>query len=657
MGNQTGLIRLLARFRGALLAMGLFTACINLLMLAIPFYMMNVYSRVLSSRSMETLVLLTLITTGALLLQGVLLMIRSNVLSRIGILLDTGLSGTILTTIVREAASSGRRNIQGLRDLNELRNFLTGPSILALFDAPFAPVYVVFIYFLHPTLGLLALVSCLLLFGLGYCNELFTRRSLKATNEASALAMNQADGFARNADAIEAMGMMPAIIARWGGNNTRTLKALQGATDRADFFNATAKFLRLLIQTTIYGIGAYLFIRNELMAGAMFAAAILMSRALAPVESAIGTWKNLISVRAAYSRLKQTLNQANTSANALSLPTPEGHLTVERILAVAPGSDRITLKGISFDLVPGEFLGIIGPSGAGKTSLARILIGIAQPRAGVVRLDGANIHDWHPDELGRHIGYLPQDVQLFAGTVADNIARMGLEVSSEAVVAAARMAGVHHMILRLPKGYDTEIGDGGLGLSAGQRQHIGLARVLFGNPRLIVLDEPNSNLDTLGEQALVQALAAAKAKGITLVVITHRPSILKTADKMLVLREGAVEQYGPRDEIMAKMTQPTPLPNHAGRRPEKKGITATEQKPVVAEQKPAMQAEHKPAVVAERRPAAVAERRPAAVAEPRPAIRAKIEQSTVAPIEHEPTVPTVIERLFSERLISRSTTQ
>ncbi len=630
---KDGLVGLLARFKGALLAIGLFTVCINLLMLTFPIYMMNVYSRVFSSRSIETLVLLTMVAAGALLVQGVLNLIRTQVLSRVGILLDISLADTILTTMIRETASGRGTNTQALRDLNELRNFLIGPSVLALFDAPFAPIYVVVLYLLHPVLGTFGLVCCLLLFGLGYCNQLFTRRPLKATQEANAVAMKQADGFLRNADVIEAMGMMPAIIGRWRGSNTHTLTALRSATDRADIFQAIAKFLRILIQVLIYGVGAYLYINNEMMGGAMFAAAILMSRALAPVESSITTWKNWVSARTAYDRLKQTLSKVNTSVNSLSLPTPEGHLRVERILATAPGSERVTLKGISFDLKAGEFLGVIGPSGAGKTSLAKVLIGIMRPRAGVVRLDGANVYDWHPDELGRHVGYLPQDVQLFAGTVAENIALMGLEISSEAVVAAAIMAGAHDMILRLPKGYDTELGDGGSGLSAGQRQHIGLARALFGNPRLIVLDEPNANLDSYGEQALVQSLAAAKATGSTLVVITHRPSILKAADKILVLRDGKVDQYGSRDEIMAMMTKPTTLAAPNERLLEKKKIVAVPQPKQMA--------------IAGRRTAALAEQQPA-VALPKPAMVAEVAQETIAsPEDWQPVAPTSIERLFS----------
>ena len=630
---KDGLVGLLARFRGTLVAVGLFTVCINLLMLTFPIYMINVYSKIFSSRSMETLVLLTLITVSTLVVQWILNLIRSQVLSRIGILLDTGLSGTILTTIIRETASGFRPNTQSLRDMTELRSFVTGPGVLSLLDAPFAPIYLVVLYLLHPMFAVFGFFSCLLLLSVGYCNELFTRLSLKEAREAAAFAINQADGFSRNADVIDAMGMMPAVIGRWRSSNTHALSLLRRASDRADIFSTFARFLRILIQTLIYGFGAYLFINNEMMGGSMFVAAILMSRALAPVESSIRTWKDCVSARAAYGRLKQTLSQANTFFNSLSLPPPEGRLQVERILATAPGSERVTLKGISLDLKPGEFLGVIGPSGAGKTSLAKVLVGIIRPRAGVVRLDGAKIHDWNPDELGPHIGYLPQDVQLFAGTVADNIGRMGLEVSSEAVVAAAKMAGAHDMILRLPKGYDTELGDGGLGLSAGQRQHIGLARALFGNPRLIVLDEPNANLDSYGELALVQSLAVAKAKGSTLVVITHRPSILKAADKILVLRDGTVDQYGSRDEIMAMMMKPSNVAAPNERLLEKKKIAAV--------------AQPKQMAIAGRRAVALTEQK-SAVAQLKPAAVAEVAQETIAsPGDQQPVAPTSIERLFS----------
>ena len=551
------------QFRGAFIMVGVFGIVINLLLLTVPLYMLNIFSRVFSSRSTETLLMLTIVAVGLLVLQAALDLIRSRLLVRVGAHLDAKLSGQVLTATVRAASGTTRRATQGLRDVNELRGFLTGPGIFALFDAPFAPLYVIVIYLLHPALGLIALAGCIVLFGIGYLNELLTRRPMAAYSQASMNAYAQADSFVRNADAIESMGMMPAVLRRWRLSNANTLQALVHASERAGIFSSLAKFVRLSLQISLFGVGAYCFILNEILPGTIIAASILMSRALAPVETSIMTWKGLISVRAAHQRLNTILHNVDVSNDYMKLPAPDGHLSLERIIVVAPGTDHVILKGITLDLVAGECLGVIGLSGAGKTTLAKTICGVLTPRSGVVRIDGADIATRDPDDLGPHLGYLPQDVQLFAGTVSENIARLGIDASPDKVLAAARLAGAHDFILRLEDGYDTLIGDGGMVLSAGQRQHIGFARALFGNPRVVVLDEPSSNMDSVSEHALIGTLARAHALGMTLVVITHRPNILVNANRLLVLHEGAIQMLGPAAEVLARMTEPGAPPANA----------------------------------------------------------------------------------------------
>ncbi|MFZ4534780.1 type I secretion system permease/ATPase [Propionivibrio sp.] len=552
--------RILARYRSSLLMLWVFSIFFNLLVLTLPLYMLGVFSNVLTSRSQDTLVLLTMAATIALLIQGALDFIRSRLLIRVGVTLDADLTPHVLESIIRNAAGSAQRNSQRLREAVKLRSFLTGPTIFTLFDLPFAPLYVLVIYLMHPALGTLALIGCLALAGIAVANELLTRAPIKVALKTNRDAQSRVDEFVRNADAIEAMGMMPAVLNQWQRSNIESLAALTQGSDSTSVTRAMAKFVRIMLQVGIYAVGAYLYLQNEVMVGAIMAASILMGRALSPLEALITTWKSMVGAWDSYLQIKDALEPKRLLPyrNRMIMPVPTGRLQLDRLVVAAPGSDRMILKGVSFTLEPGEFLGVVGPSGAGKSTLAKALVGIITPKMGSARLDGVDLSSWHSDDLGTHVGYLPQDVQLFSGTVRDNISRLGGNNDSQTVLQAAMMVGLHEAILQLPKGYDSEIGEAGGLLSAGQRQHLGLARALYGNPRLLVLDEPNSNLDSISEEALLQTMDEAKKRGITLVVITHRPSILRAADKLLMLNNGSVELFGPRAQVMRKLSPGAP---------------------------------------------------------------------------------------------------
>ncbi len=549
----------LEAFRGAFVAAGVFSVFINLLMLTVPLYLINVFSHVFGSRSVETLTLLTIVAGGALLLQSSLEMIRGRLLVRVSTELEKKLGHQTLAATVLASAGTSSHNAQPMRDVSELRSVLSGGDIFRLIDIPIIPVFVGVIYLFHPVLAMIALAGTIVLFGLALINEWVTRRPMGQFNELSMKSIGRAEDFIRNADVIRAMGMLPAISSVWHGENVQKFDALIKGSDWSNRLSIVSRFIRMLLQMSMLGMGTYLYIRQEIQPGTIIASSILMARALAPVESAIGTWKNVVSARGAYERLTKLLelNEEHTSQTAL--PVPEGRLSVENVILTAPGGgNRILLKQVSFGLEPGELLGVIGASGAGKTTLGRALVGVMRPSAGAIRLDGANLVNWNPNELGQYLGYLPQDVQLFSGTVAENIARLDPHANPRDIVDAARRVGVHELILRLPDGYDTRIGEGGMALSAGQKQHIGLARAYYGNPALVVLDEPNANLDANGEMALMTALDQGRSRGITQVVISHRPTILQNADKILLMRDGAVEVFGPAAEVMARFTQKKP---------------------------------------------------------------------------------------------------
>jgi PrtD family type I secretion system ABC transporter len=433
-----------------------------------------------------------------------------------------------------------------------VRAFITGPSVTPLLDAPWTPIFIVALFVLHPMLGLVGLIGGAVLFALALLNELLTKRPLREAGLAASKSHQRAEAALRNAEVIRAMGMGDGVLRIWRRESSGTMEAQRAAGTRGVAVLALSRFSRLTVQTVILGAGAWLVIQHEASPGAMFASTFLLGRALAPVENAIGTWKSLVAARLARRRLAELVAAVPEEEAGMELPRPQGELVVERVVFMPPGGDEPTLRGVSLELAPGEVLGVIGPSAAGKSTLARLVAGTWTPTAGKVRLDGADISVWHDSNGSHHVGYLPQDIELFAGTVRDNIARLG-QASPAAIIEAAKLVGLHEAIMRLPRGYNSEIGEAGLKLSGGQRQRIALARAIFGKPRLVVLDEPNASLDHEGEEALHKAIAKLKEMGTTIVMIAHRPSILGLADKLLVLRNGMVDAYGSRTEVIAKL--------------------------------------------------------------------------------------------------------
>ena len=538
----------LSRCRRPLYWIAGFSLVINILMLTSSLYMMQVFDRVLASGSLGTLLFLTLAAAGALGLMSLLDFVRSRILSGLGEWINRRLGPVTLERSLESVLAGRNDRSDALRDLETLRGFFGG-GVTFLFDAPWVPVYIAVIYLLHPVLGHTAVAAAIILFILALANNSLTAKPLAAANNSGRRAMRTADAALRNAEAVEAMNLMPGIIRRWEQDQSAMLENQASVARTGAMLLDTTKFIRQMVQISILGLGAWLVVKHELTGGAMIAGSIILSRALQPVEQAISGWKQVSNTRAAKKRLKEFFNRPQRRPSGLSLPAPTGRLIVDNLVFRHPNSAKPILKGISFDARPGEAVAVIGPSAAGKSTLARMLVGLHPPTAGTVRLDGAEIFTWRRDEIGGYLGYLPQDVELFAGTVADNIARLR-QPDASAVVAAAQLADCHDMILRLPSGYDTEIGDGGAMLSGGQRQRIGLARALYGNPKLVILDEPNASLDIEGDDALNQAIAAMKEKGTTVIVIGHRPSTLSQVERILLLRDGRVGMFGPRAEVI-----------------------------------------------------------------------------------------------------------
>ncbi|SEP86783.1 type I secretion system permease/ATPase [Nitrosomonas ureae] len=552
---QNEVAQVLVSFKKAFRNIGVFSAVINMLMLMPAIYMLQLYDSVLTSRNETTLLMLTLIMLGAYIFMGALEYIRSFVLIRVGAQLDMKLNKRVYTAAFEESLKQGDGNAgQALKDLTNLRQFLTGNALFAFFDAPWFPIYLFVIFMFHPGLGIFALCGTAILIALAYINEKISHKPLAEANSMAVASTNVASNNLRNAEVIEAMGMLPNIQSRWYKLHSRFLNLQAEASEKAGVMTALSKSFTVALQSLMLGLGALLVLENSITPGMMIAGSILLGRAIAPVQLLISVWKQIGSTRSAYERLTQLLEHNPAREAGMELPKPVGIINVESVTAAPPGGKVPVIKGLSFSLNAGEVLGIIGPSGSGKSTLARLLVGVWPAASGKVRLDGADVYLWNKDELGPHIGYLPQDIELFAGTVSENIARFG-EIHAEKVILAAKRAGVHEMILNMPEGYDTVLGGGGAGLSGGQKQRIGLARAMYDDPSLIVLDEPNSNLDDVGEQALLAAIIDLRKRGKTIVLITHRTSILGATSKLLLLQDGMVKMFGPTKEVIETLTK------------------------------------------------------------------------------------------------------
>ena len=530
---------------------GIFTAFINLLMLVPSIYMLQVYDRVLPSRNEITLLMLTLIMLGMFGMMSLLEYVRSMVVIRIGSQLDMRLNTRVYTAAYEANLKNGSSDAgQMLSDLTNLRQFLTGSALFAFFDAPWFPIYLLVIFLFNPWLGLFALVGALLLIALAVINEMVSKKPLAEASKLSIMSGTLASTNLRNAEVIEALGMLPNLKRRWFGLHQRFLNSQRIASERASRVTSITKFVRMSLQSLVLGLGGWLAIDGHITPGMMIAGSILMGRTLAPIEQVINVWKSYSAAKLSYGRLVKLLETHPQRGTGMSLPRPEGVLAVEGVTATPPGSQGdAVLHNVSFAIQPGDVLGIIGPSASGKSTLARLLVGIWPVSEGIVRLDNADIYQWNKDELGPYIGYLPQDIELFAGTIAENIARFN-DIDSDKVIEAAKLAGVHELILRFPNGYDSVLGNGGAGLSGGQKQRIGLARALYGDPSLVVLDEPNSNLDDAGEKALNQAIMFLKQRNKTVVLITHRTNLLSMTSKLLLLVNGNVNAFGPTQQVL-----------------------------------------------------------------------------------------------------------
>ena len=545
-------------------SVALFSFVLNVLLFVSPLYMLQVYDRVLSSRSVGTLVAITVIAGVLLAVYGLLETVRTQVLVRAGVMFDETVAQMVFDAIHRGILRKPDAGLgQGLRDVDTLREFLTGAGVIALCDAPWFPVFVFGAFLLHPWFGWIAIFGGLVLWGLTLLNEILTRRDLTRATVASMAASQHASSVFRNVEVLQAMGMLGALRSIWTGMHLRHMGWQAQASDRAGTLMAGIKFFRMFLQIVILGTGGYLAIQREISPGGIIAGSILIGRALQPMETAVGNWKGFVAARGAYKRLKSLFELAGTGQPRMSLPRPKGALNVENVITGAPGKTEAILRGVTFALPANDVMCVVGPSGAGKTTLARLLVGVWPSRLGTLRLDGYDLSQWDSQELGQYIGYLPQDVELFAGTVADNIGRFQERINPADVIAAAELAGCHDMVQHLEQGYNTQIGEGGHALSGGQRQRVALARALYGNPSLVVLDEPNSNLDSAGEDALTRAIQALKQHGTTVVLITHKINLLAIADKILVMAGGTVQGYGPRDEIISQLMGPRIVPPEA----------------------------------------------------------------------------------------------
>jgi ATP-binding cassette subfamily C protein len=568
-GAGADLSAALASCRGAFATVGMLSGVSNLLMLTGSIFMLQIYDRVLPSRSVPTLVALAMLAAFLFVFQGVIDLIRGRILIRIGASLDQALTTRVYDSVVRLPLATGKANdgLQPLRDLDSVRAFLAGPGPAAFFDLPWLPLYLAIIFAFHFLIGVTAAAGAAVLVALALLTEAFTRGPTRASAQHAAARLALAEASRRNAEALAAMGMHGRMAARWNAANARYMASQHAASDVAGGLGAISRILRLMLQSAVLAVGAYLVLLQEATAGIIIAASILAARALAPVDLAIANWRGFVAARHGWQRLGRLLAALPAPPAPLSLPPPRATVAVEALSGVPPGSQTVAVRDVAFSLQAGQGLAVIGPSAAGKSTLARVLVGAWQPARGTIRLDGAALDQWPPAMRGRHIGYLPQDVELFAGTIAENIARFDADATPAAIVAAAQAAGVHDLILLQPNGYDTQIGEHGAALSAGQRQRVALARALYGDPFLVVLDEPNSNLDAEGDAALTQAILDVRARGGIVIVIAHRPSAMAGIDLVLAMQHGRMIAFGPKDEVLPKVLRPVGGPASASAKP------------------------------------------------------------------------------------------
>ena len=556
-GESTALSQAMRTARPALITAVVFSFFINLLSLAAPLYMLQVYDRVLASRSIPTLVFLTLILAFVYAVSSALETLRSKVLVRGGVAFDRVANPDVFRAVQRATLQSpSPRHVQALRDVDGVREFYTGQGLIAFCDFPWVPLFIAASFLLHPVYGYMALGAAVFSLILTLTNEWLTRSSLDKASRDAQSANNHSVTTFRNSEVLQAMGMVEALRRRWSKHHEGMLGWQAVASNRAGLVLSLSKFNRMLMQSIVLGVGAYLVIQREVTPGTMIAASIIVGKALAPVDIALAQWKSFTNMRESYRRLSGLLQALPDGVRRMKLPKPSGAISLEGVIARAPGRQVPVLNNITIQIPAGTTVGVVGPSAAGKSSLARVMVGVWPILVGSIRLDGSDLSHWNPEELGNHIGYLPQDVELFSGSIAENISRFDENASEDSILTASRMAGVHEMIQQLPEGYNTQLGESGQALSGGQRQRVGLARALYKMPPVIVLDEPNANLDALGEKALVQAVQEAKKAGSTVILITHKTNILSLVDQIVVMNNGQVSKAGPRDQVLAALAGP-----------------------------------------------------------------------------------------------------
>lgn len=557
MSDQNSLELAFKKYRTAFAATMVFSFFSNLLMFVGPIYMLQIYDRVLSSRNETTLVALTVIAVSLLLSYGLLEYTRTRLLVRAGLQFDEVLANPVFHRVVKQSIlAPGSGAHVALGDIDKVREFMTGQGILSFFDAPWVPLFLALCFSFHPWLGMVATVGAVIIFGLALANEFSTRGALAEAGKAGQGASLFASATMQNAEVIRAMGMEKPLAGRWLTQHDEMLDQQARASGRGGAVVASSKFVRMSLQVAILGVGAYLAMMQEISPGIMIAASIVMGRALAPVEQSVQQWKGFVAARQSHKRLKQLFAAIPSDKERMQLPDPKGNIAVEALYAMAPGTRESILKNISFSVQAGDILAVIGPSGSGKSTLIRHLVGASVPASGAVRLDGTEMQHWDGDQVGRHVGYLPQDVKLFRGSVKENISRFQPDAVDDDIVAASKLSGAHDMIQTLGQGYDSNVGEGGNSLSGGQKQRVGLARAVYREPSLVVLDEPNSNLDNHGEQALMNCIKELKAKGKTVVLVTHKTNLLAMSDKTLMLVDGTVEKFGNTKEMFQPKAQP-----------------------------------------------------------------------------------------------------